>query len=515
VPVTGKNIRPVALIVLDGWGLAPPGPDNAVSEAGHNLARLSRTYPSTQLLADGEAVGLMAGQMGDSNVGHLNLGAGRVVMQDLVRINHAIALGEFQRNPALLAPMTRVVRQERTLHLMGLLSDGGVHSHESHWHTLMVMAKELGVDDVACHVFLDGRDVPPDSGETYLRRLLEVMTGVGVGRFATVSGRYYAMDRDGRWDRTRRAFLALAVGEGEQATSAMAALSAAYARGEQDEFVLPTVISGYSGIRPGDAAIFVNFRADRARQLTRALAAPKFEHFPRPCPFPMDLTGMTPYEEELHLPYAFPRLCIDDTLGEVVSRAGLTQLRLAETEKYAHVTYFFNGMSEQVFPGEVRQLIPSPQVATYDHQPEMSAPAVTAAFIQAIQSGRYDLIVANYANPDMVGHTGVLEAAKRAVAAVDTGVVQVVEALLKQGGAALIVSDHGNAECMADGSGHPYTAHTANPVPCILVDPSRRHCRLRPGVLGEVAPTMLELMGLDKPQTMTCESLISCGGESA
>lgn len=513
--MTGKSVRPVALVVLDGWGLAPPGPHNAVSGAGHNLARLSLAYPSTRLAADGEAVGLMAGQMGDSNVGHLNLGAGRVVLQDLVRIHHAITAGQFQRNPALLAPMARVARPGRTLHLLGLLSDGGVHSHESHFHVLMAMTKELGVRDVAVHAFLDGRDVPPDSGATYLQRLSEVMTRVGTGRFATVGGRYYAMDRDQRWDRTRRAFLALAAGEGEQAPSAMEALAAAYARGEQDEFVLPTVIDGYPGVKPGDAAILVNFRADRARQLARALVAPQFGHFPRPGPFPMDLTGMTQYEEELAMPYAFPRLRVGDTLGEVVSRAGLTQLRLAETEKYAHVTYFFNGMNEKAFPGETRQLIPSPQVATYDLQPEMSAPAVTAAFIQAIRSDRYDLIVANYANPDMVGHTGVLAAAKRAVAVVDAGVAQVVDALLEQGGAALIVSDHGNAECMADGNGQPYTAHTSNPVPCILVDPSRRHCRMRPGVLGEVAPTVLEIMGLEKPKAMECRSLISCGGESA
>ncbi|HAI20945.1 MAG TPA: 2,3-bisphosphoglycerate-independent phosphoglycerate mutase [Clostridiales bacterium UBA8153] len=512
--MTGANLRPVALIVLDGWGLAPPGPNNAVSEAGRTLARLSLSYPSTRLAADGEAVGLMSGQMGDSNVGHLNLGAGRVVLQDLVRINRSIAAGEFQRNPALLAPMARVARKGRTLHLMGLLSDGGVHSHEGHFYALLGMAKELGVEEVAVHAFLDGRDVSPDSGATYLRRLSEVMTGAGTGRFATVGGRYYAMDRDRRWDRTRRAFLAVAAGEGERARSAMEALAAAYARGEQDEFVPPTVIGDYPGARPGDAAILVNFRADRARQLARALAAPEFEHFPRPCWLPMDLTGMTQYEEELGLPYAFPRLCVEATLGEVVSRAGLTQLRLAETEKYAHVTYFFNGMSEKVFPGEVRQLIPSPPVATYDLQPEMSAPAVTAAFIRAIRSGRYDLIIANYANPDMVGHTGVLEAAKRAVAVVDDGVAEVVNALLEQGGAALIVSDHGNAECMADGAGHPYTAHTSNPVPCILVDPGRRHCRLRPGVLGEVAPTIIEIMGLDKPQAMTGASLISCGGES-
>ncbi|MEW6524687.1 MAG: 2,3-bisphosphoglycerate-independent phosphoglycerate mutase [Bacillota bacterium] len=501
---------PVALIVLDGWGMAPSGPGNAVCGTSPELARLASEYPSTQLAADGEAVGLMSGQMGDSNVGHLNLGAGRIVLQDLLRINRSIEAGSFQRNPALLEPMARAAGRGGALHLLGLLSDGGVHSHELHFHALIDMARDAGVQDLAVHAFLDGRDVPPASALPYIRRLEEVMARAGIGRIATISGRYYAMDRDKRWERTLRAFRALALGEGIPATSAAGALAAAYDQGELDEFVAPAVIRGYTGIKPGDAGIFVNFRADRARQLVQALVLPDFYQFSRPPHFPMDLTGMTLYEEGLPLPHAFPQLEIRDTLGEVVSRAGLTQLRLAETEKYAHVTYFFSGMDERTFPGETRLLIPSPKVATYDLQPEMSAREVTAAFLDAIRGGEHDVIIANYANPDMVGHTGDLEAARRAVAVVDECVGRVARALVEEGGAAIIVSDHGNAECMVDRDGSPHTAHTSNPVPCILVDPVRRCCRLRAGVLGDVAPTLLEVIGLEKPTAMH-DSLITCG----
>jgi 2,3-bisphosphoglycerate-independent phosphoglycerate mutase len=479
-----------------------------------NLTGLARSYPATHLQADGEAVGLMPGQMGDSNVGHLNLGAGRVVLQNLMRIHTAIARGEFFANPVLRRPMELAAGSGCRLHLLGLVSDGGVHSHEEHLYALLRLAQTTGVTSALIHVFLDGRDVPPASAHRYLERLETVTADLGLGRVATVSGRYYAMDRDRRWERTRRAFDAIILGEGAHAPSAVAAVDRAYAAGQSDEFVVPTVVGDYRGWQPGEPGIFFNFRADRARQLVRALVMPEFEPFARPeGRVPVDLTAMTEYEAGLSLSHAFPHLVVEDTLGEVVSRSGLRQLRLAETEKYAHVTFFFNGMREAPFAGEVRRLIPSPKVPTYDQKPEMSAPELTAAFTQEVESGTYDVIIMNYANLDMVGHTGDLAATRRAIKTVDDCVRQVVAVVRAAGGALLLVGDHGNAECMLDECGNPYTAHTANAVPCILIDEGRRHCRLRPGVLGNVAPSLLEVLGLNKPAAMDLGSLIMCDGE--
>lgn len=511
--------RPVALIVLDGWGLNPDPRGNAIHIARTpNFDRYWAEYPHTTLQASGEAVGLVAGQMGDSNVGHLNLGAGRIVYQTLVRINRAIQDGSFFTLPAWREALDKVKATGGRLHLMGLVSDGGVHSHQDHLYALLELARREGLtgDRVVVHAFLDGRDVPPTSAPGYLRALEAKMAELGVGRIATVSGRYYAMDRDKRWDRTRAAFLAIVRGEGLTAPDALAAVQAAYDRGETDEFVKPTVIVGSDGQPVAvleserDAAIFFNFRADRARQLTRALFETAFDGFERPEGYvPIKPVTMTQYDRDYPLTVAFPPKFIDRPMGQVIAEAGLRQLRIAETEKYAHVTYFFNGGEERVFPGEERVLIPSPKVATYDLKPEMSAYEVAAEAVKWIQEDRVDFIVLNFANPDMVGHTGVLEAAVRAVEAVDECLGQVVEAIRAKGGAALVLADHGNADQMVDyETGQPHTNHTLNPVPCILVDDTRRHVRLVPGVLANAAPTLLEVIGLPKPPEMEADSLI-------
>ncbi|HEX7040520.1 MAG TPA: 2,3-bisphosphoglycerate-independent phosphoglycerate mutase [Trueperaceae bacterium] len=503
------------LVVLDGFGLAPAGPGNAVDLA-HTpcFDAIWRAGPRTTLEASGNAVGLPAGQMGNSEVGHMNIGAGRRVVQSLTYVQERIEDGGFFANPVLLE--TYEAARAGTLHLLGLVSDGGVHSDLGHLLALLDLAARLRLPRVRVHAFTDGRDSAPDGAPGYLAavegKLAEVARAGVDARIATVSGRYYAMDRDRRWDRTARAYDAVVCGRAEHAApTAAEAVGAAYARGETDEFVVPTVVGAPEAMRDGDAVFFFNFRADRARQLTYALTQPGFDGFPR-CATPrVRFASLMEYDRELGLPYAFALPPLTRGLSEVVSGAGLRQYHTAETEKYAHVTYFFNLQREEPFPGEERLLVPSPKVATYDLQPEMSAPALTDATVARIDQGVDDLVLINYANPDMVGHTGVLEAAVRACEAVDRGLGRLLAAWRARGGTAVVIADHGNAEQMLTAAGEPHTAHTSNPVPCVLVsdDPAVASLRLREGgALGDVAPTVLELMGLPQPDEMTGRSLI-------
>jgi 2,3-bisphosphoglycerate-independent phosphoglycerate mutase len=507
--------RPVALVILDGWGIDDSCDHNAVCQAETpHLRDLFRDYPTTTLSASGLDVGLPEGQMGNSEVGHLNIGSGRIIYQDLTRITKSIKDADFFTNPALVSVMDETRKGGGKLHLMGLLSDGGVHSHITHLYALVELARRHDLTDVCIHAFLDGRDTPPKSGAGYLEELEARLADLGLGRVATVTGRFYAMDRDNRWDRVERAWRTLALGEGEVFPSSREAIAAAYAADQNDEFVEPRIVRAAGApattIEDGDGMIFFNFRSDRAREITRAFTAPDFSGFPRDrVPALTGYVCMSEYDETFDLPVAFASESYPRILGEVVGSAGRTQLRIAETEKYAHVTFFFNGGSEVPFPGEERMLIPSPQeVSTYDRKPEMSAVAVTDEVVRRIATDRYDLIVLNFANPDMVGHTGVFPAALAAMATVDACVARVVDAVLKAGGRLLITSDHGNCEQMTDAEGQPHTAHTANPVPLILVDPLRRGTRLRSGILADIAPTILELMGLDKPAEMTGRSLL-------
>ncbi|MDI3316612.1 MAG: 2,3-bisphosphoglycerate-independent phosphoglycerate mutase [Bacillota bacterium] len=507
-------------MVLDGWGIRRSARGNAILAARTPVMdRLWRDYPHTRLDASGEAVGLTAGQMGNSNVGHLTIGAGRIVWQDLVRIDRAIREGSFFTNPVLRQVMEETRASGHVLHLLGLLSDGGVHSHIRHLLALLEMAARVGLRQVCVHAFLDGRDTPPRSAEPFLREAQEKAESLGFPGIATVSGRYYAMDRDRRWERTERAYRALVEGRGLTAPDPVAALHAAYERGEGDEFVQPTVVTPerldgrpLGRIRPGDGVIFFNFRADRARQLTHALTDAHFD------PFPVErldlrFVTMTRYEEGLALPVAFPKPDLADTLGELVARAGGRQLRIAETEKYAHVTYFFNGGEERQFEGEDRILVPSPKVATYDLKPEMSAPEIAERLRGALAAREYRLVVLNFANADMVGHTGDFDAAVRAVETVDGCVGEVVEAALERQGAVLVTADHGNAEEMLDeATGQPHTAHTSNPVPFIAVVPGEKPRELAPGGLRDVAPTALGLLGLPRPEAMEGRDLLA-GGE--
>ncbi|WP_422446170.1 2,3-bisphosphoglycerate-independent phosphoglycerate mutase [Thermoanaerobacterium sp. DL9XJH110] len=503
------------LMILDGWGLNSRSEGNAIMKARTpNFDRLLHHYPSTTLEASGLAVGLPEGQMGNSEVGHLNLGAGRVVYQEYTRISEDIKNGDFYRNQVLIGAVDHALKENRALHLMGLLSDGGVHSHIDHVTALLRLAGERGLKKVFLHAFLDGRDVPPANAEVYIKQIEKVMDELGVGKIATVSGRYYAMDRDRRWDRTEKAYNAIVFGEGLTAKSAMEAVEKSYAREETDEFVTPTVIVDESGnpkatVEEGDSIIFFNFRPDRARQLTYAFCNENFDGFKRKRGFlPVHYVCMTQYDVKIqNAEVAYKPQSLENIFAEVISREGLKQLRIAETEKYAHVTFFFNGGVEKSYPGEDRILIPSPKVATYDQKPEMSAYEVTDKVIEKIKEDVYDVIILNYANPDMVGHTGVFEAAKEAIEAVDKCIGLVVEAVRERGGKVLITADHGNAEQMVDyGSGEPHTAHTCNPVPFILV--GDKSCRLRSGKLADVAPTMLELLNIEKPKEMTGESLI-------
>ncbi len=502
-------MKPLVLIIMDGYGLSEELYGNAIAGAEKpNLDRLASDYPHTSLGASGLDVGLPRGQMGNSEVGHLNLGAGRIVYQDYTRISLAIEQNRLKDIDVLVDAMTHARDSKRSLHLIGLLSDGGVHSHISHLFALLDMAKDLGVEDVYVHAVLDGRDVPPKSALTYISQLEEKLRELKIGRIATISGRYYTMDRDKRWDRTEAAYRAMTEGLGIRARSAEEAVLMGYNRGETDEFIRPTVVDPDGLIREGDSIIFFNFRPDRARQITRAFVQNEFKEFKRRYLRPK-FVCMTQYDESIDVPVAFQPEHLKETLGEILSRSGLRQLRIAETEKYAHVTYFFNGGREEPFPGEDRVLIPSPKVPTYDMKPEMSAPEVTSEVIERIRSEVYDVVILNYANPDMVGHTGVYEAAVKAVEAVDRGVGVVADEVLSRGGVVLITSDHGNAEKMVDPvTREPHTAHTTNRVPFILVCEDGKQELRDDGILADVAPTILDLLNIEKPAAMSGRSLI-------
>ncbi|MEZ4599795.1 MAG: 2,3-bisphosphoglycerate-independent phosphoglycerate mutase [Syntrophotaleaceae bacterium] len=506
--------RPLVLMILDGWGINSSCEGNAVCLARTpRLDELFEKYPSTRLAVSGRDVGLPDGQMGNSEVGHLNIGAGRIVYQDLTRISRSIETGDFFTNPVLTGAMSSIRAAAGKLHLMGLLSDGGVHSHISHLYALVDLARREGIQEICIHAFLDGRDTPPQSGAGYLADLEKNLAAMGTGRVATVIGRFYAMDRDNRWDRVEQAYQALTEGVGSIRGTSAEAISLAYEAGQTDEFVEPCIISAGdpSGrVDDGDGIIFFNFRADRAREITRAFTQKDFSGFRRnKVPDLAAYVCLTEYDATFDLPVAYPPESYRNILGQVIAEAGLRQLRIAETEKYAHVTFFFNGGSEIPFAGEDRVLIPSPQeVKTYDLKPSMSAPEVAEEMVQRVESGLYDLIVLNFANPDMVGHSGNLGAAVAAMEAVDNCVGGVVEAVLGAGGALLITADHGNCEQMVDSAGRPHTAHTANPVPLILVDPGRTGSRLREGILADIAPTILDLMGLAQPAEMTGHSLL-------
>jgi len=509
------NQGPTLLLILDGWGLAPAGPGNAVTLAHPPcLEGLAASRPHARLKCSGRAVGLPEGFMGNSEVGHMNIGAGRVVYQDMTRIDVAIEDGSLRANPVLRDLARAVNASGGALHLMGLLSDGGVHSHQKHLEALLEAFRDLGVARVYVHCFLDGRDTPPSSGAGYVEALVRAMGRIGCGRVASLTGRFYAMDRDKRWERVALAHGALTDGQGILAADPAEAVRQAYAEGQTDEFVKPRLLAGPDGrplglIGDGDGVFFFNFRADRARELTRAFTEPAFDGFARAkAPRLAAFATMTEYDPAFGLPCAFGPEEITHTLGQVFSEAGATQLRIAETEKYAHVTYFLNGGREEPFPGEERLLAPSPRdVATYDLKPQMSALEVTDALVAALDKG-YALVVCNLANLDMVGHTGVLDAAVSACRTVDACVARILAAVLARGGRALVTADHGNAEEMIDASGGPMTAHTLNEVPVILVDPARPDAKLADGRLADVAPTLLEMAGLAKPAAMTGQSLI-------
>jgi 2,3-bisphosphoglycerate-independent phosphoglycerate mutase len=501
-------MKPLAIIIMDGFGISPIEKGNAIAKARKpNLERFWKNYPTTTLAASGLAVGLPRGQMGNSEVGHLNLGGGRIVYQDYTRISLAVENGSFGKNPVLLEAMSKA--KNGKLHLIGLLSDGGVHSHNTHLYALLEMAKKQDLKNVYVHAILDGRDVPPQSALTYFRELEEKFEQIGTGKVATVSGRYYTMDRDKRWDRVEKAYRCLTEGLGCSAETAKIAVENGYERGENDEFLQPTVVDGNGLVQDGDSIIFFNFRPDRAREITRTFVDGDFQDFSTK-PMRVYYTCMTQYDASLDVPIAFPAQNLSDTLGQVISGSGLSQLRIAETEKYAHVTYFFNGGKELPNPGEDRVLIPSPKVATYDLQPEMSAYLVIDELMPCIDSGKYDFIVLNFANPDMVGHTGVFDAAVQAVEVVDGCVGEIVDKILEKGGAVLLTADHGNAEKMIDlTTGQPHTAHTTNPVPfTLIVDDGNKYGLRQDGILADVAPTALQLMHIHQPEAMSGKTLI-------
>ncbi|MCL1819563.1 MAG: 2,3-bisphosphoglycerate-independent phosphoglycerate mutase [Oscillospiraceae bacterium] len=497
---------PIVLVIMDGYGQAASGDENAISAAlTPNLDRLFATCPNTLLSASGLDVGLPEGQMGNSEVGHTNIGAGRVVFQDLPRISLAIKDGSFYENKAYNAAISHCLEKDTALHLMGLMSDGGVHSHNTHVWAMLELCRRRGLKKVYLHCFLDGRDVPPKSGAGFVAEAMKKCKEI-TGNIGAVMGRFYAMDRDNRWDRVERAYKALVLGEGEYAENPAKAVEESYARGVTDEFVEPIIANKNARLSENDAVIFYNFRPDRAREITRVFVDPDFAGFE--CAyFPVHYVCTTQYDALMpNISTAFPPDGLKSIFGEYISGLGLSQLRIAETEKYAHVTFFFNGGEEKVFPGEDRVLIPSPKVTTYDLKPEMSAYEVADAAIERIKSRKYDVIILNFANCDMVGHTGVFKAAVKAVETVDVCIGKVIDAVTETGGIALVTADHGNADKMLESDGSPFTAHTTNPVPLILVGAS---AELKPGRLCDLTPTMLDLMGLSKPAEMSGVSLIN------
>ena len=500
--------KPLLLCILDGFGIAPKE-GNAIEAANTpNLDKIFAENPTTAIGASGMDVGLPEGQMGNSEVGHTNIGAGRVVYQELTRITKSIKDGDFFENEALVKAVDNCVAKGTALHLIGLLSDGGVHSHNTHMYGILELAKRKGLSEVYVHAFLDGRDVSPTSGQGFVADCVAEMEKIGVGKVASVMGRYYAMDRDNRWERVEKAYAAMVYGEGEKADDAVKAVADSYAKDVTDEFVIPTVIEGGKTISEGDSVILYNFRPDRAREITRTFVDEAFDGFERKNGFfKLNYVCMTQYDATMpNVDVAFKPQTLKNTLGEYVSDMGLSQLRIAETEKYAHVTFFFNGGIEKTYAGEDRILVASPKVATYDLQPEMSAYEVCDKCVDAIRTGKYDMIILNFANCDMVGHTGVFEAAVKAVEAVDTCVGKVVAAVEEMGGATLITADHGNADKMFEEDGSPFTAHTTNPVKfCVVGYP----CELREGGrLADIAPTMLKIMNLPQPAEMDGASII-------
>ncbi len=499
--------KPTALIILDGYGIAKDKKQSAIDAANTPVMdSIMANCPNNIIHASGLDVGLPDGQMGNSEVGHTNIGAGRIVYQELTRITKSIGDGDFFENEAFMAAIENVNRSGGALHLMGLLSDGGVHSHNTHLYALIELAKKKGVEDVYVHCFLDGRDVAPTSGADFIAELSNEMAKIGVGKIATVMGRYYAMDRDNRWERVKKAYDAMALGEGEKASDAEAAVRKSYEADVTDEFVLPTVIDGAKKISEGDSIIFFNFRPDRAREITRTFVDEAFDGFERKF-FDVYFVCMTQYDKSMpKVDVAFKPTSLTNTFGEYISSKGLTQLRIAETEKYAHVTFFFNGGVEKEYEGEDRALIASPKVATYDLKPEMSAYEVADEAVARILSGKYDVVVLNFANCDMVGHTGVFDCAKAAVEAVDECLGRVLDAIEKMGGCALVTADHGNADEMFDDEGSVVTAHSTNPVPLVMVGFDGK---LAPeGRLADIAPTLLDMMGLEKPCEMSGESML-------
>ena len=501
------------LMILDGFGINENTDGNAVKLANTpNIDKLMKKYPTTEMYTSGLKVGLPEGQMGNSEVGHTNIGAGRIVYQELTKITKSIEDGDFFAIPEFIEAIENCKKHNSKLHILGLVSDGGVHSHIRHLYGLLEMAKRRDFENVYVHCFLDGRDTPPASGESYIMQLEEKMKEKGVGKIASISGRYYAMDRDKRWDRVKKCYDALVNGEGNKATSATIAIEDSYQKEVFDEFVEPTVICNgdtpIATIQENDSVIFFNFRPDRARQITRAIVDPDFDGFETK-KLKTYFVCFTSYDETMpNVKIAFKKEPIVNTFGEVISKNGLTQLRIAETEKYAHVTFFFNGGEEKQYPGEDRILVPSPKVATYDLQPEMSAREVTENVVKAINSEKYNAIILNYANPDMVGHTGSLPAAIKAVETIDECVGKVVEAVLAHDGTLIITADHGNCEQMIDyKTGEPHTAHTTNPVPLILVSNNENY-KVKSGKLADLAPTLLEILGIDKPAEMTGESIL-------
>lgn len=502
--------KPVALLIMDGFGYNSNEYGNAIKAANTpNLDKILATYPNTLIGASGMDVGLPDGQMGNSEVGHTNIGAGRIVYQELTRITKSIQDGDFFQNPEFVAAMENCKEKGSALHLMGLLSDGGVHSHNTHLFALVEMAKKMGLEKVYVHCFLDGRDVPPTSGKDFVDELAKKLQEIGVGQIATVMGRYYAMDRDNRWERVEKAYQAMVDGEGIQNPDPVDAVAKSYEKDVTDEFVVPTVVAKDAGIKENDSIIFYNFRPDRAREITRTFVDPDFKGFDRSKGyFKVHFVCMTQYDAQMPNVYvAFKPEELTNTFGQYISEKGLTQLRIAETEKYAHVTFFFNGGVEAPYEGEDRALIASPKVATYDLKPEMSAYEVCDEVLARIASDKYDVIILNFANCDMVGHTGVFDAAVKAVEAVDTCMGKVVDAILQKGGVALITADHGNADQMYEPDGSAFTAHTTNPVPFAVVG---YDCKLREGGrLADIAPTMLEILGLPQPKEMTGTSMLA------